>query len=243
MKVITLLFFCFVLSCSVKQENKEQKVVEYKKIKPDAEWIVDTVLEISCQDDLDMNVHQLYIDTTKTNSMYNWDGVLRVNENRIKKNVRYWDKDFSFKKWEYRDFPISWTTIRKKGKKFYLYDRCNGSDSGFSIYKNVFIFSEALESDYLPMEKIMKLTKDSISFKLKNYTYGGVMTSSYLSISKIDSLTGIYILSHVTSDNTRNQYVIPTIERKKYNLVVNHCPNRIVREYYGFENNSWGIKN
>ncbi|GEM_PF-1082434 len=241
--IILVFIMSLTLSCEENKKNVEIKENEIDDIEFNQKTEADTVLEISSPEELDMNVHQLYIDTTKTNRIYKTSKGKHAfqNEELISNYIKEWDKGFKFIELDFKNHSKIWRTIRKKGSEFYLYDRCDGIDPVFSIYKNVLIFNEALEKDFQPIVRIIKLNENEIELELNGTQRSETGSRSFVSISKIDSLQGIYLFCNKTNYYERKQYVIPNEECKSYNLIINHCPTNKVEEYIKFENSSWQI--
>lgn len=195
-------------------------------------------------DDFDSSMNQFYIDTSHSHPIYSKANSEAITdyEFSITQLVKEYDQEFKPKDLDVSVFPTHWITIRKGRDKFYLYDRCDGNDPMFWIFRNMFIFHEVHEEHFKEIVGVKKNGDRDLIFDLLDFNDSPTKDSSHLIISSIDSLDGIYLLQHNTATYQRKQYVVLKSELDEFDLIVNHCPNSKVPEFDQFDNTSWQIK-
>ena len=208
----------------------------------------DTILDYASPDTLDLTVHQLYIDTVRT---YGFEGDVSLTEKQVQllyAELKNWENHYTRRKFSFHDvdigkFPRMWKTIRKLEGKYYLYDRCNGSDPYFLIHRNVVLFREALEWDVIPITGIV-LSKNDEEITLTLQRAGSKLSDeegpSTLSFTKT-TFPGIYLMAHQRYEGrTWHRYVVPVdYSINKYHYIVNDCNGDMRREYAKFETYPW----
>lgn len=195
-KLLILLLFSKYLA-SYSQENSNFRIE------------VDTIIEKNSPRNLDLEKHQLFIDTTR-NSNYH-------------KILNNWKKRYN------EDYQV-WTVIRKiDNNEFVIYDRSDGMDPIIQLNKKWFIFNGVHEkTDY--QVKTLKRENDRIEITISENNRGfkkiEILSSSYQNIS---------IIRFYGKKNYESKYWITKIENINYfDCLVNSYKYSKMSEYDKF---------
>jgi len=240
--ILAILFL--ISSCSRNQtSNSEKEILEpdedyvSEQIElSDQDFFEDTILERCDPKSLDLSKYQIFIDTTKNSEFYknlkNWSAS-KWDIQSINVTLNAINKDLNFSKIELIDFPSQFITLRKLNGQFFLYDRCDGIDPRFEIRDTAFISYGPLESDAESISKLIFLTEKSIELELRSFQAKSNYSYSKLKIDKIQEF--IYRLTYTNKTYHRIEYVTTIDGIEKFDLVVNHCPDRKSIEFEGFD--------
>ena len=185
---------------------------------------------------MDLTKHQLFIDTTKNSKFYeqliNWKPD-KYDVNPAKSYIEELNKISSYIKVDFGNFPRLFVRINKLENEFYLYDRCDGIDPRYELRDSAFIFYGPLESDAETIKKVYKVNKRGIKLKLNAFKAKTRTEYSNLEITKTEN-EGIYLMNYKTENYEIEEFIIPTTDILKYDLVVNNCPQMKRNEYPPF---------
>ena len=240
-----ILILLTLISCGQNEAVSELKYSDTIESElSDPSEIIDTILEIANPTDLDLDIHQLYIDTTKKHYTNKSISSRRSQEyeTTIKDHIHYWNKDFSFQEIETKDFPKVWRIIRRLGDRFYLYDRCDGADPTLELYKNVLVYHEVHEKRFQIIEDVINVNNKEVELNISQYANQSEDSNAIVHISPVDSFEGIFLF-RLSSDNLeREQYITPIEKINTFDVIVNHCPINKVSEFDKFDNSAWSIR-
>lgn len=197
---------------------------------------LDTVLENNSSELLDMDIHQLFIDTSRQSDYYN-----TILNGKPSKAISQSLQEAMFNigladqiKIDISAYPNSFVAIRKLKNEFILYDRCNGNDPVYQITDSSFAMYGPLESEMEPIIEMIEFNGNRLKLRLRTYKEKSSDSSATLTINK-SKYENIYRLTYECEMVGWEQLVIPISKVKDYNLVVNHCPIQMAVEYNGFD--------
>ena len=197
---------------------------------------IDTVLEKNDPKRLDLSKQQLFIDTTKTSqffqSYYNW------NPNLQNENFSYFLKEitkkFPLQKQEITNFPRKWLTIEKLNGEFLIYRPCNGNTESFVIADEALYFFHQLEPEAALIHQVVTSNDTIFNATLLTLSDKNTVVQSHFSIQP-SGMKDVYQLKYNHDAIIEEKYIIPMEKVFHFNLVVNHCPEDMVREYDNFD--------
>ncbi len=242
MKHITLILL-LTIACLVSCQKKNKKViVENTFHEIENAKIKDSILEKNNPKNLDLPVHQLFIDTTKNSTYY--DKLANWNPNNEKnETLEFYRKTISkskpISKIDINNFPSLWTKINKYKGEFILYNRCDGIDRRFEIKNNSIFFFGPINSHVEIINKMTKLTENEIVIELKVKRNGGEKNALF-SIRKTE-YNSIYLLEYDSEIGLVKELVTPIDKISEFNLVVNNCPEMKTIEFSGFDEIDYSV--
>ncbi len=197
---------------------------------------IDTVLEKNNPKRLDLSKQQLFIDTTKTSqffqSYYNW------NPNLQHENFSYFLKEitkkFPLQKQEISSFPREWLVIEKLNDEFLIYKPCNGSTESFVITDEALYFFHQLEPEVALLHRVVTSNDTIFNATLLTLSEKNTVIQSNFSIQPSE-MKDVYQLKYNHDAIVEEKYIIPMDKVIHFNMVVNHCPEDMVREYDNFD--------
>jgi len=228
------LFWIFI-SCTSK-EHKKRPYKKHKDIQSKVlSWKVDldSILERTDPRTLDLNKHQLFIDTTRNSEFYQKYSERKLNKHENRIVEQYFNeisKKYKPKKIDIGKFSKQWVSLKKLNNKFVIYDPCDGNTLSYEITENAVIFYHQLESDLDVIFNLDKLSCNSIELELRTTQEKIKSEKPTLSI-KPTGLENVYLLTY----NMEKQFVTPREKVSKFDLVVNHCPKIKAAEFNGFD--------
>ena len=196
----------------------------------------DTILERTNPKFLNLNEHQIFIDTTRNSKFYleikNWKKS-KYDYQNIEEYLKSLNNNFEVKSIDLKKFPKKFIRVRKLNGEFVLYNRCDGIDFRFELLKNQFIIYGIWESEVHIISKIIELKKDYLKLELNSINSRTRFQKSYLEIKRKESL--IFELNF--ENESRNlSLLITTIDKiNEFELVVNHCPKMKMPEFENFD--------
>jgi len=190
---------------------------------------LDTIIEPNTPDSLDLSVHQVFIDTTRSSRFYdditNWEphefdiqGVdFYLNEIESKFGESFVDLN---------QFPREWIEIHKLGNRYVAHNPLDGIDARY-LLTNKSINYYSIESDADVLRKIISLSDNKLIAELNTIVQKSDNQVLYLKIEKtnIPYLYMKQVSSSVDFDiDTFICLVTPLEHLDKFDLVVDHSP-------------------
>lgn len=235
--LLFLISFMLLLSCSGDQiSTSKENIIDVSEVKEDETNLIhgftlDTILERTNPDSIDLTKYQVFIDTTRTSEFYqrkrSWDdswGKSTINEylteiNKTTKPIKI----------NLKGFPSQFITLRKLNGKFILYDRCDGIDPRYEVRDTAVIFYGPLEADAESITKVFLISKDKIELGLKGHPAKLENQTSRLQITKIDDCVYKMIYKNQSFEDT--SYLTTRNFIGNFDLVVNNCPTMKMPEF------------
>lgn len=223
----------FLFGCGI-AEREETKVIEtVEQNQKEVDSPLDTILEQNNPQVLDLTKHQLFIDTTRNSDFYgnliNWKPN-KYSITTVDSYIRELNNHYKYQKYNFGDFPKLFIRINQFKEKFYLYDRCDGIDQRFELRDSAFIFYGPLEPDAETIRKVNSTSSRGIKLELNAFKAKTSRGWSSLEILKTE-YDGIYSMKYKNENYEKEEFVISIADIKKYDLVVNHCPNMKRKEF------------
>ncbi|APG64793.1 hypothetical protein LPB136_05195 [Tenacibaculum todarodis] len=195
---------------------------------------LDTILEENTPNSLDLNKHQLFIDTTKTSKYFqfykNWKPNIDI-DNFI---YNYPQKLKSIsKKIDFKDFSNTWFEVKNLNDKFVIYDPCDGNTLALYFSNNKVVFVYRHEPDVDVINKIISINENEIVLDLLTHPNKSNSGKAKLSIKKT-KFKNVCLLSYSYDSNQLDFFVTSKSNVSFFNIVVNNCP-KMKRQEYNFE--------
>jgi len=199
---------------------------------------IDTIIERNNPNSLDFSTHQLFIDTTRTYIYYerieNSDPLQNPQQTTID-YINEMFKDQNFEKFDFKEFPRLWLTLRKYKGEFILYDRCDGSDPAYRLTDSTFNIYGVHEFDIRMITDLIKINDSEIEIKVVIDKKDSQEKPLRLTIEKTE-YKDVYILTY-EGYYVGTTYVTPIENVRNFDLLVNHCPiNKVVEFENRFDN-------
>lgn len=238
-KAVLVVFALGVMSCGSQPQPKDEVAELPERI--ESKMSIDTVLEPNHPDSLDMNVHQLYLDTSSniTGGYYFTAEPYWVNIHDLWEDLDTLHQQLGMTDvklhLDLSGFPVEYVQLRKYKGQYVTYDRCNGSDVALFLTDSVLYYKGVHEIfPYSIIGEISK-TQDQRVLQIREWYNPG-------NPSKIDTVTiqrvspSVYIVQFGMNDEaTKPQNFTPIEHFSDFDRVINHCPTGMVLEYDGFE--------
>lgn len=221
-----IIYFCTLLLwlCRIGFAQTEQNPSYY----------LDTILEENSATNLNMQQHQLYIDTLLSKKYINTlQGLVLkgVSNQYIESELKLLTSVHKINKIDFKTMPTFWIRLRKYNGQFYLYDRCNGSDQILEIRDSAIIIYGPLENNVFLCHKL--LSTNSNKFQIEVFdNYHPEHEILKLEFNPIKNK--VYTLS-CNQIFINSIYVTPIENIASYKVIRNHCPLMMVPEYPNFE--------
>ncbi|WP_299120595.1 hypothetical protein [uncultured Tenacibaculum sp.] len=222
--IVKLCSLFLLFSCTKIKKNDKISVLDtIKKVR--LETKEDTILEKNNPEFLDLSIHQIFIDTTRSSKFYK--NIIDWKESKIDKElINLTVKELKkHKKYviDYADnFPNHFITLRKLNNEFVLYDRCDGIDSRFTINNGLFIFYGPLESHAELITNIKVISKNKIKLLLKTDKGLSYDEKSIIEIEKKSNF--LYVMKYKNESYDEIIHLTSVEYIKNFDLIVNHCP-------------------
>ncbi len=223
-KLLLFLTLISILSCNESRKNqlKNNSNIEYNN--SIITLNIDTIVERTDHTRLDLEKHQLFIDTTGystlNKNLQNWNSTTKME---IEANI----ENFKIETLD-SEIPTKWITIRKYKNDFFNYDRCDGNDPRIEIIGNALIFHGIHEKSIFQLDEILK---EKSSWTLKS-SYNFPLE---FSLEKTD-IKDVFIFQLKGPNGQDKSYVTPFENLKNFDQLVNHCTTEKVYEFNKFEN-------
>lgn len=240
-KLLYILIISCLISCLSK--TKPETIEPIESISDSTEkripiWKIDqdTILEKNNPKNLDLNKHQLFIDTTRTSSFYKAYFKWKPHEFDIQA-IEYYSKEISKKhkpkNISIGDFPSAWITLKMLNNEFVLYDACDGISTRYLIGKKL-ISSYNIEADTDLIHKLKKVNDTEIEIEFRTIPQKSKSERGLFSIKKTNH-DYVYTLTIDYGEWQSKSLVTPLKHVDKFDLVVNHCVKTKRLEYQGFD--------
>ena len=182
---------------------------------------IDSILEKNDPKNLNMKMHQLYIDTTQRSDFYELIEKKSVSEgSSLFASVG--SKKVEGNKVKLAGFSRYWVAVGKYKGLYYLYDRCDGMDGLFAVGDSMVRIYGPLEGVSWEIAKVKKNTAKEMELELRLGNYG----HSTLSIGATQE-KDIYEMKL----GEGAVKVTPLDRIRNFDVIVNHCPTGKVSEY------------
>jgi hypothetical protein len=196
---------------------------------------IDTVLEKNTPDKLNMNHHQLFIDTTSirprtATSPLNYKknpSTIAAVEDIIQELIKIAPAT-SIKLTA--GFPTKFVPIHPHQGSFILYDRCDGIDPQYKIEKDKILQFGPLELSAYTIAQVITQTATTLHLQLNALSSQPEAAKIDFKITKTDNP---YIFKLL--ENNRTTYLTPLHHANQFDILVNHCPNQKVVEYTNWD--------
>ncbi|MBF04510.1 MAG: hypothetical protein CMP76_14590 [Flavobacterium sp.] len=234
LKNIILLGLLVLLAC---KENSRHYVTNEKYSNGNENYEeIDTVLEKNDPKRLDLSKQQLFIDTTRTSQFYqsylDWNPNLQQEDFSDVLNLI--TKKYPLQKQKISNFPRKWITIEKLNGEFLIYRPCNGNTESFVITDEALYFFHQLEPEVALLHQVITSNDTTFNATLHTLSENNTVISFDFSIQP-SATKDVYQLKYSHDTIVEERYVIPMDKVTHFNLVVNHCPEDMVREYDNFD--------
>ncbi|HBF88142.1 MAG TPA: hypothetical protein DDX39_05820 [Bacteroidales bacterium] len=204
------------------------------------ELVIDTILERNNPKNLDLNNHQLFIDTTRNSIFY--QEILNWKPNDFDSSgVNYYlseiSRDYKLKPLNIENFPKIWITLEKLNNKFVVYYSCDGITPRFEIADKSLNFY-AVEPDVDALSKVVENSKDRIKIELRTIEQKSQSKKALLTIRKT-KYRDVYLLS-IQYDTWEMQKIVTPVEKiANFDMVVNYCNKVKILEYNRFDETNY----
>lgn len=182
---------------------------------------------------LDLNNHQLFIDTTGNSEFYqkylNWKPH-KLDNDAVSYHINEISKKHKPKKIDIGNFPKQWISLKKINNEFVVYDPCDGNTTSIEITDNSVIFYYQLEPDADVIYALKNLTENLLELELRTVPQKTKSEKTKLAI-KPTELENVFLLTY----SFGNWYVTPKEKVSEFELIVNHCPKTKRMEFNGFD--------
>jgi hypothetical protein len=229
-KSLNILTYLLILTRCFGQESAVGKVEVSKLVEE-----IDTIIERNNPNSVDFNKHQLFIDTTRTYLYYdrieNWNPFENSKETTLDYlNDLYGDKNLV--KFDFKDFPRLWITLRQYQNEFMLYDRCDGMETSYGLTDSIFYIFGVHEFDIRKIKRMVQLNDNELEIELEKYKGEENEKPLIVNIQKTER-KAIYKLTY----NLNYIFVTSNENVRNFDVLVNHCPiNKVIEFDNKFDN-------
>ncbi len=224
-------FSLFILTIFLFTVSYWQRNTGFSLAKADTDKTNDTIIERNNPKSLDMSIHQLFIDTTRTYIFYERVEKANLIQNPQQEYINYINQMFEnqiFEKFDLEEFPRFWLTLRKYKGEFFLYDRCDGSDYAYGLTDSTFNIYDPHELDIRMITKLIKISKSEIEIEAAYDKKNNQEKPLKLTIKKTEQ-KDVYALNF-EGYYTGKSYITPFKNVRNFDLIVNHCPKYKINE-------------
>lgn len=226
---VLFLFVSFLYGCTDHQST----------IAVAEEFLTDTLLERNDPAALDLSKHQLFIDTTRSNDLYqtveDWEFSTSTQE-RVEASLAYLMEHHQPVSLGQYTLPDKFVTIREADGEYLLYDRCDGMEARFEIRDTALIF-------YGTHEPVVALYTGEVRADETKLRVEIIVADPESEVGTSKGRLTVLNMSdeniHRISIQTEPVVLVNKVISKdlvtEYDVMVNHCPENKVMEYRGFE--------
>lgn len=222
-----------ILACSQNQTYKTESNTSDK-------IVIDTIIELNSPSSIDLSRNQFFIDTSKSSRFYEemeaWD-ITAEGFKEIDFLLNGYEKYPPHKPLK-SNLPSRWIRLHKIQNQIVAYKKANGSDWRFKFTDSTLIYF-TLEPD---IDVILNIEQpDSITWILTLAPNPHIEDSkiTYMKIRRCNNPM-LYTYSYSSDlskiDRVRIELITPLENIRKFNLLVEHSPNRLIRTNLRFEN-------
>ena len=189
------------------------------------DYSIDTIAERTDWKNVNLEAHQLFIDTTRTWEAY--EGYKNWNEsNRLDSDYLLPAYDFELIKpiQEYKSklkFPKKFITLKKFHDSYLLYERCDGESRRYELLDSNLVFWGPLEVQPNPYTEVLEESEEKLILKIAEET-----TFTFQLIEP-----SVYKLTYESRDYSHTVYLTTPDKCEDFDIMVNNCPLEKVFEF------------
>lgn len=197
---------------------------------------IDTIIERNNPDSLDLNLHQVFIDTTKNSEYFdrlkNWKPSETLKETVEKYKSNIFDSSIT-PEFDLKGFPTEWVVLKKFKGEFLIHSPCNGIGGRFILSKNsVDYYSLEPETDLIT--SIDKISSDHLILRLKVHSDKSEETRTAVFSIRKTKFEHIFLEKTVYDHTIGYDLITPLSKIDQFNLLVENC-NELVNFQITFD--------